>query len=91
MNYQDYLNKFRAAQLEERIPKTEQPWSEESFEFFTTPLKKTVELKDDVPFRLSYKRLYFSLKKLLERAGNKEGLQELEKSYYEVAEKLNLL
>ena len=94
MTYQEYVDKFRDVQLSGRLQEIEKPWSEEDFKFFSEPIKKTSELKDNPPFRLSYKNFYLNLRQAIERgaASNKEErLKELDNIYQETAAKLNLL
>lgn len=91
VTYSEYLEKFRNAQMEGRLPENAEPDSEEDFRFFNTPLKETPSLAEDVPFRLSYKNIYLTLRKKFEKLDNKDALVELDKIYNETAEKLNLL
>lgn len=94
MTYSEYLDKFHEAQLAGRFSDKEYPWSEEDFKFFSTPLPRTPDLKDDPKFRLSYKSSYLNLRKAIEGGmahDKEEQLKELDRVYQETASKLNLL
>ena len=94
MTFEEYTNKFREAQLAGKLSENAKPWSEEDFNFFSSPIKKTAALADDPMFRLGYKSIYLSLRKSIEggmAADKEEQLKMLDGIYQEVAEKLNLL
>ena len=94
MEYNEYLNKFREAQLSRRISAIESAWSKEDFEFFTSPLPETSELRDDIPFRLSYQHLFLRLRRAIEKGidpNKEEQLREWDRMYLEAANNLNLL
>ena len=84
MIYEEYLEKFREAQLSERISKKEIPWSKDIFEWVSKPIEKK-EFPNALE-KLTLKEIYLRIKKLC----NEEQQKELEEIYKELDSNLNL-